>query len=107
MDKEVKELQEKISKYEDIVTYSEIDIEKATMALQVLLDEYDWDYEPTLQKAMKTGFAKGKEIDECTEEEKFSYQYIYDYKKIMWLVRVAFDYCLSASNNITSVQTEA
>ena len=103
MEKEIKELREKILKYEDIVTYSEIDIEKATMALQVLLDEYDRGYEPTLRKAMKSGFASGEEISKCTEEENFSYRYIYDYKKIMWLVRIAFDYCLSASNNINSV----
>lgn len=87
---------EEILQYEDIVGNNLYDLEKAQMALQELLDTYEWNYTPTAQKAMEYGCAVGKEIEKCGGEAKRSWYYINDYKKIMWLVSVARDYCHSA-----------
>lgn len=94
-EKEIK-LQEEVRQYEGIISDNLYDLEKAHMALEELLGTYNWDYEPTPQKAMEYGLAVGEEIEKCSDEAKYSWDYITGYKKIMWLVSVARDYCFSA-----------
>lgn len=77
--------------YECLVMDNIYNLEKADMALNELLNEYQWDYEPSAYDAIKFGSAIGG--IGCTEKEKRSWNYIEGYKKIMWLVSVARDYC--------------
>ena len=97
------QIEKKIEEYEGILYDSSVSIEKAVFALNELLDKYEWNYEPTAQKAMEYGSAVGKMISECSDEAKLSWEYINDYKKIMWLINVARDYCyliLDKCNNV-------
>lgn len=80
-------------KYEDITEDNLYDLEMASMALRELLNQYDWAYEPDARKAIEYGSTVGGSKDKVAQ---FSYKYIADYRKIMWLVRVARDYCLLA-----------
>lgn len=103
-EKEMKaQLEEKIYQYESIITDNLCDLEKAHMALNELLNEYEWEYEPTAQKALEYGSAMGKEVYKCDKEAKFSYKYLNDYKKIMWLVSIARDYCYLALKSCNDV----
>ncbi len=90
------ELQRANVYYESLVMDNIYNLEKASMALDQLLDEYQWDYEPSAYDAIKFGRAVGNNRAECTDNEKRSWNYIEGYKKIMWLVGVARDYCFSA-----------
>lgn len=90
------QLKEKIYQYESIITENLCDLEKAHMALNELLNEYEWNYEPTAQKALKYGSALSGDIVKSDKEAEFSYKYLNDYKKIIWLISIARDYCHSA-----------
>ena len=81
--------------YDGLVMDNIYNLEKANMALNQLLDEYQWDCEPSAYDAIKFGNTVGARR-ECTDEEKHSWDYITGYRKIMWLVSVARDYCFSA-----------
>ena len=100
MDNKKIDLQEKIIEYENAVGDSAKDIEMATMALQELLNEYDWNYTPDARKAIEHGSTVGGSQDKVAQ---FSYKYIADYRKIMWLIQIAFDYCFLASKDIDSI----
>lgn len=89
-------LYEEVRQYEEVIMDNLCDLEKAKMALNDLLDTYNWNYEPTIQKALEYGTAAREEAEKCSDEAKMSWKYMYDYKKIMWLVSVARDYCNSA-----------
>lgn len=84
--------------YEQALTDNLADLEKAWMALNELLNEYEWVHLPDAKKAVEYGetvFAK----ENCSKEAEHSWKYIADYKKIMWLVNVARDYCCTAIEN--------
>ena len=72
-------------------------LENARMALRELLNDYEWDYEPSASKALEWGgiIPSHQKND---EDAKHSWEYLHDYKRIMWLIHVAFDYCYSAIN---------
>lgn len=83
--------------YEGIVGDNLVDLEKAHMALDELLNEYEWINPPDARKAME--YAQTVHPDEkCDEQAKNSWKYMADYRKIMWLVNIARDYCYSALN---------
>lgn len=103
MSRKETDLEERVSQYDVMAFHAMIDLEKAKMGLSELLDEYEWDYEPTAQKALEYGSAMGEEVYKCDREAKFSYNYLNDYKKIMWLARVALDYMDTALSNIQEV----
>lgn len=88
------EIREK-QNYEDIIDDNIVDLEKAHMAIRTLLDEYDWNYEPDAYKAIKYGNSTNAR-EKCSNEEQFSWKYLQDYKKIMFLIKVANDYCYAA-----------
>ncbi len=88
------QLKEKIYQYESIITENLCDLEKAHIALNELLNEYEWDYTPSARKAIQYGNTVPSANTD--REAELSWQYIADYKKIMWLVSVARDYCFSA-----------
>lgn len=88
---------------ESIIFENSIALEKAQMALDELLNEYDRNFVPTIQKALNFSSAVGKEVHNCSDEEKFSWKFMYDYKRIMWLIRIASDYCYSALENCNKV----
>jgi len=71
----------------------------AQMALDELTGKYEWDYVPTPQEAYHYGTTVHPD-DKCTENEKRSWEYMYGYKTIMWLVNVARDYMTSVSDEI-------
>lgn len=89
------DLQKETQDYEDIIAESLDNLNKAQMALDILTEEYDWNYNPDARKAFK--FANTVNAKEkCTDEEYFSWKYLCDYKKIMFLIHIASDYCQSA-----------
>ena len=94
-------LQKEIFRYQDSVYDSFVDIEKATMALRELLNEYEWAYEPDARKAIEHSSTIGGSEDKVAQ---FSYKYIADYRKIMWLVNVALDYCCKVAEQINFIQ---
>ena len=81
--------------FEEVVTENLVDLEKACMALDELITQYDWNYEPNARKALE--FSSSINPDKyCDKEAEWSWRYIADYKKIMWLISIAKDYCYSA-----------
>lgn len=89
------QLNREVLEYEELIAENLVDLEKAHMALDELLNQYQWDYEPSISKAAEYGNTVHAD-KYCDKEAKLSYQYIADYKKIMWLVSIARDYCYSA-----------
>lgn len=89
-----KELQKEVFQYEEIISENIADLEKAHMALNELLNEYRWDYEPDARKAIEYSTVGADK--NCDREAKWSWEYINGYKKIMWLASVAMDYCHDA-----------
>lgn len=79
----------------EIIDESIVDLKKATMALQEFVDEYDWDVEPTADKAKK--FILHTDARKCPKDEEISWKLLAEYDKIKWLVHVALDYCWNAS----------
>lgn len=84
--------------HEEVIGSNLADLEKAHMALSELLNEYHWDYEPDARKAIEYGTTVCASKN-CDEKAKRSWDYINDYKKIMWLASVARDYCGLALEN--------
>ena len=84
--------------FEEVVTENLVDLEKACMALEELITKYQWNYEPSARKALE--FSNTVHPDKyCDDDARRSWEYITDYKKIMWLISIAKDYCYSALEN--------
>lgn len=99
-EKEV-QLKKEASEYEDIIDDNLYDLEKAHMALELLLNEYHWRNKPDAREAVK--YASSLNADNvCSENEKHSWEYVNGYEKIMWLASVARDYCSSALKSCNS-----
>ena len=97
------DLEKNLSNCHENAFESSIKLEKARMALSQLLDNYDWAYEPSAEKALYYGNTIPGQREEDEDAER-SWLYIYDYKKIMWLINVAYDYCNSALDDINACQ---
>ena len=80
-----------------------IKLENAGMALRELLENYEWAHEPSAEKALYYGNTIPEHREEDEDAER-SWLYIYDYRKIMWLINVAFDYCYSALDYVNASQ---
>lgn len=78
-----------------------IKLENAGMALRELLEKYEWAHEPSAEKALYYGNTIPGQREEDKDAER-SWLYIYDYKKIMWLINVAYDYCNSALDYVNA-----
>lgn len=87
--------------YEDILNYNFYNLEKASMALNELLNSYEWNYTPDARKALEYSGTVHPDIF-CDDEAKRSWEYIVGYKRIMWLVSVARDYCRIALDSCES-----
>lgn len=94
--------QQTLLQYEDTIINNLADLQKAHMALDELLDEYEWQQLPDARKAVEYG-ATVNAKERCDIEAERSWKYIADYKKIMWLVNVARDYCSVAIENCNKV----
>lgn len=68
------------------------DLEQAIMALEEIINSYEWDFEPDARKALEYSTTV-KPKENCDKDAELSWLYLRGYKKIMWLVRVAKDYC--------------
>lgn len=97
------EMRTAILKYDETLMECSGDIDKALMALNELINNYDSVLLPDARKAIEHGTTIGGSKD---EQAQFSWKYIYDYKRIMWLIRIAFDYCSSVSQSINSFAIE-
>lgn len=84
--------EKEILKCEDLAEDNLYDMEMAYTALDELLNQYDFAYEPDARKAIEHSSTVGGSKDKVAQ---FSHKYIADYRKIMWLLRVARDYCYS------------
>lgn len=91
---------DRILKLENSFFDASCDLEKAKMALGELR-QYDWSHKPDPAKAIEYMETTEKEKrDALGEDAEHSFEYIFDYKRIMWLVEVALDYCCSALDRI-------
>lgn len=80
---------------EEIINDADVDLYKAIMALEEFINVYDWDVEPTTDKANKYGSSTNRE--NCSKDEEISWKLLTEYDKIKWLIQIAHDYCWSAS----------
>ena len=74
---------------------------KGCMAVNALLDKYEYAYEPNPYDAIK--YSNG--VDKCDHAQQ-SWSYIYGYKEIMWLANVARDYFCSVDDMIEKFLNE-
>ena len=87
--------------YNDAISESKISIEKALGAFDELID-YEWDVDYlTVNDAVKC-FNTPPELreTECSVSERVAFNLIKDYKRIVWLINVARDYCVSCSKEL-------
>lgn len=68
-----------------------VELEELLTALEILVEDYDTSFE--LNYIDLKDYAKGNKYNEVGEK---SYDFLYDYKRIMWLARTALTYCKSA-----------
>ena len=87
--------------YEDILNYNFYNLEKASMALNELLNAYEWNYTPDARKALEYSCTMYPDKF-CDDESKRSWEYVVGYKRIMWLVSIARDYCFLALESCES-----
>lgn len=71
------------------------ELEKAIFMLNSFVDTYEWNISPTWQKAMK--YSNTTDLSECSKDEEISYRLLTEYDKITKTIRIARDYCFSAS----------
>ena len=76
----------------DAISDNIYNLESVQMALGEIIEKFDYNYEPDARKALEYGNTVHAN-KYCDEDAKRSWEYIYGYKKIMWLVKVARDYC--------------
>lgn len=103
MSKNIDELWDKFNTCQTNAFNASIKLENAGMALRELLENYEWVHEPSAKKAVYYGSAIPEQREEDEDAER-SWLYIHDYRKIMWLINVAFDYCNSALDDINACQ---
>lgn len=87
--------------YDGIMMENSYNLKNASTALQEILDQYDWNYQPNARKAVEYGCTVHPERF-CDEEAKRSWEYVVGYKRIMWLVSIARDYCFLALESCES-----
>lgn len=70
-------------------------MEMAIFALNALLNDYDSN-EDYLSATNVLEYKNSKERDKLSDNAKLSYLFLEDYKRIMWMIRVARDYIFDA-----------
>lgn len=70
-------------------------MEMAIFALNDLLNDYDSN-EDYLSATNVLEYKNSKERDKLSDNAKLSYLFLEDYKRIMWMIRVARDYIFDA-----------
>lgn len=100
---EYRKMSEKEMQLYDSISENTYDLEKAKMALNEILNTYLWSYKPDAEKALEYGNTVNAN-KYCDEDAKRSWEYIYGYDKIMWLVTVARDYCHNAIERCEKIQ---
>lgn len=90
---------EELREYADTCMENEYDLTQCYQALSTCIDEFaDGVISPDPYKAIL--WAKGQDK---SEEAEFSCRFIYEYKKLCWLVQVARDYCFNALEKLEKV----
>lgn len=87
----------------DAISDNIYNLESAQMALNEIIEAFDYNYEPDARKALEYGNTVHAN-KYCDEDAKHSWEYLYGYKKIMWLVKVARDYCHNAIDCCEKIQ---
>lgn len=87
----------------DAISDNIYNVESAQMALNEIIEKFDYNYEPDARKALEYGTTVNAN-ERCDKDAKRSWEYLYGYKKIMWLIRVARDYCDKAIECCERVQ---
>ena len=96
----IKELKEELFKKDCLLEDCLNNLKRTQKALLMIKDKYDWAYIPTVTEAYKvhtTPFF----MEEFTENERHSWEYVMGYEEIMFLINVASDYCFKAEKKIT------
>ena len=70
-------------------------MEMAIFALNALLNDYDSN-EDYLRAMNVLEYKNSKERDKLSDNANLSYLFLEDYKRIMWMIRVARDYIFDA-----------
>lgn len=95
-----KRIRESFGERDFAITDALVKLEKCEQALFEIIDNFDSVNNPTPEAAL---VAKTKDLSQCTNEEKFSFEYYNEYSKLMWLANVAFDYCHGALRKINGL----
>lgn len=80
----------------DLILDTNTTLKKAFMALSEIIDSYDWDLDDVYIPEASLLYGKG--LDQ-SEKAKHAFEYATGYKRVMWLVHIAFDYCYEAMTN--------
>lgn len=100
---------EKETRLEGVIFDSIYNLDNAVRALNELLNNYHFDYKPSAKKAYEFHTTVNAS-EKCDEDARRSWEYLYGYEQIMWLVCVARDYCsasLDGCNNAISSDGDA
>lgn len=99
MNETEKELQEKLYKYESLVNCNILNVKNTYMAIQDLLNTYEYDVKVSARKALEYDTTVRPD-EHFGLDAKISSKFINDYDRIMWLLNVACDYCYEAMENL-------
>ena len=85
------------------ITNLEYDIKKAKFALSNFLNDYTYNENPDLVKAMEFG---SNVPNEKTISGADSFFWIYDYERIMHMIEMSYDYLLKAEEDLKAISRE-
>ena len=90
--------------YANAVFEAGIDLEKAQLVLSELLNEYDWNCELDLRDGFTYVSSIHKENEEQDRVGRLTWKFVYDYKKIMKFIGIAFDYVYEAIQHMENAE---
>lgn len=97
-------LPSKETDYQNAVFEAGIDLEKAKLMLSELLNEYDWNCELDLRDGFTYVSSIHKENEEQDRVGRLTWKFVYDYKKIMKFIGIAFDYVYEAIQHMENAE---
>lgn len=90
----------KLLEYEDKTCEAFTNVDEGIFAIDKILNDYDWDVEIDPYLAMKYFVSEEFEDDDEKERARMSYEWIAQYKDIMWMCRAALMYLTEAKKTL-------
>lgn len=89
---------------EDVLADVKAELSELKMALNEITDRYDTYWDLSMEEAIK--FYKSDRDDTINKVGEASCRFLFEHKRIMWLVRTAIMYCEEAEKICKSVEKE-